>query len=502
MCMQIRHPHQAAYACWPLQTGNHLPPDKRHRMIETPLRQTPFVLLLCVALISGCANPSGQRVAKLPTVAATETKAPPAHKPPPAAAAGLWRELSAGFRMPDQNRPEVMAIARYHATHQSATGHTLRRAEPYLWAIAKQIKARKFPNEIALLPAIETRFNPLARSPRGAGGLWQFLPSTAAVYGLKRDDWQDQRLDTVASTRAALDHLGRLHKRFNDWPLALAAYNAGEARVKRAIERNREQGKPVDYWHLDLPKETRNYVPRLLGLATFIAHADQYRFVLPEIHDRDAYRIVKIKRPLDLTLAAHLSGLSLQQLRRYNPSIRHWTTGPDGPKQLVLPSHNGTRLSKALAALPKDQWLNWGSYQIQWGDSLSRIASHHATDMATLRRVNKLKGQYLRAGETLRVPVPRYSRQLAAAGFQLPPALHASAQVQPPPQITKVNARQIRYQIRPGDTLGAIAKAHAVTVEALAGWNNISIDTLLHPGRMLTIWISRRVTQQASDRPL
>ena len=419
----------------------------------------------------------------------------------------VWTHLTSGYALKGSERAEPRKVAARHAAHPGATRHTLQRAEPYLWEIIEQVESRNIPLEVALLPAIETRFNPKARSPRGAAGLWQFLASTGKIYGLTQDSWQDGRLDTVNATRAALDYLSYLHGRYDDWLLALAAYNAGEGRVARAIEKNRKEGKPADYWNISLPEETKRYVPRLLGLAHFIKNADDYGFVLPKLADANSFTIVKLENQLDLTLAAELSGLPLNEILRHNPNYRHWTTAPDAPQQLILPNKEGKRLRTALIRLPADSWLTWERHRIKKGDTIGEIAEQYATTAVILNRINKLKGNYLRAGNTLLVPVPRHNDQLLAAGFKLPKALDKTlvasqdaplattqaAAVKVSATLTnKVSSHQIRYQIQAGDTLSEIAKAYNVSMNALAGWNNLKSDTVLRPGRMLTIWIGMK----------
>lgn len=435
---------------------------------------------------------------------------PPALEKKPQDKTDVWSHLSKGFSLEGADRVEPRRVAARHAAHPGATRHTLRRAEPYLWEIIEQVEARGIPMEIALLPAIETRFNPKARSPRGAAGLWQFLPSTGKHYGLTQDWWQDGRLDTVKSTRAALDYLSYLHGRYDDWLLALAAYNAGESRVARAIEKNRKRGKPADYWHINLPDETRRYVPRLLGLAHFIKNSDDYGFVLPKVADGNDFTVVKLQHQLDLTLAAELAGLPLSELLRYNPGLKHWTTGPTGDYHLILPKPEGKRLRTALNALPGDHWLTWKRHRIKKGDTLVDLADRYATTTAILRRINELKGDYLRAGNSILVPIPRHTNQLLVAGLPVPKAVQQSTVAEYAGQKTagkpikiasQVGSHQVRYQIQAGDTLLDIAKAYGVSVEALAGWNNLKPTSLLRPGRMLTIYIGNRKSVKERQTP-
>ncbi|MDX1496870.1 MAG: transglycosylase SLT domain-containing protein [Salinisphaeraceae bacterium] len=453
---------------------------------------------------------------------------PPIVAPPPAPApeptpvkkaqaepANIWEHLTRGFELEEPLRPQIRRVAAHHAAHPGSTRHTLKRSEPYLWEIIEQVEARGMPLEIALLPAIETRFNPKAVSPRGAAGLWQFIGSTGELYGLEQSYWQDARLDTVASTRAALDYLTYLHGRYDDWLLALAAYNAGEARVMRAIKRNRKAGKPADYWHIKLPKETRQYVPRLLGLAHFIKNADDYGFPLPRVADANEFTVVKLKHQLDLTLAAELAGMPLNDVLLYNPALKHWTTGPQGRYQLILPKEPGNKLRTALNALDANDWMTWQRYRIRKGDTIGEIAQRYGTTTEIIKRANDLKGNYLRAGNSLLLPVPRHTGQLIAANIPVPIALSktenplpaqtaqlATSHAEPGLYKARAGTHKIRYQIQTGDTLSAIAKAYNVSVDALAGWNNMKTTATLRSGRMLTIWIGTRANKKDQQTPI
>ncbi|MGB1580542.1 MAG: LysM peptidoglycan-binding domain-containing protein [Nevskiales bacterium] len=493
-------------------------------LMKSRIARSFSLAIFMMVFAGGCAVTSKTNVT-MPLASLPPQPLPPAViAPPPAAVpveeskaspSDIWEHLTSGFKLEEPLRPQIRRVAAHHAAHPGATRHTLKRAEPYLWEIIEQVEARGMPLEIALLPAIETRFNPKARSPRGAAGLWQFIGSTGELYGLEQSWWQDARLDTVASTRAALDYLTYLHGRYDDWLLALAAYNAGEARVMRAIKHNRKLGKPADYWHIKLPDETRQYVPRLLGLAHFIRNADDYGFPLPQVADANEFTVVKLKHQLDLTLAAELAGMPLNDVLLYNPALKHWTTGPEGRYQLILPKKPGNTLRTALNALDEKDWMTWQRYRIRKGDTLGDIAQRYGTTAKIIKRSNDLKGEYLRAGNSLLLPVPRHTGELIAANIEVPAAVRpattkiAQAPAKAPPshaeaRLYKARAgtHQIRYQIQDGDTLTAIAKAYEVSVDALAGWNNLKTTAKLRPGRMLTIWIGTRPNKNDQQTPV
>jgi membrane-bound lytic murein transglycosylase D len=263
------------------------------------------------------------------------------------------------------------------------------------------------PAELALLPVVESAFDPFATSPAGAAGIWQFMPETADHVGLDMDWWYDGRRDIVASTEAALAYLGDLHERFDgDWLLALAAYNAGSARVQRAIARNRAAGEPADYWHLPLPAETRAYVPRLIALKTIIARPHDYGVSLPELPDAAHFSVVEIDGQIDLRVAARLAGTSLDGLRRLNPGYDRQITAPHGTHTLLIPTATAQLFRERIARLPAERRIESIRYRIRPGDNLSTLALVYNTTVKALRRTNRLRDNRIVAGELLIVPAP------------------------------------------------------------------------------------------------
>lgn len=218
-------------------------------------------------------------------------------------------------------------------------------ASPYLYYVVEQVEKRNMPGEIALLPMIESAFEPKATSPKGAAGLWQFIPGTGRHFGLKQDKYYDGRRDITASTQAALDYLEFLHAKFNkNWILALAAYNAGEGTVQQAINRNKRAGKPISFWSLNLPKETKDYVPKLLALAEVVGHPEKHAISLPHIENKPYFMPVDPGKAMDFNKVAKLADIQVKEIQRLNPGYKQSSTHPKGPQQLILPTGNAEKL--------------------------------------------------------------------------------------------------------------------------------------------------------------
>ena len=318
----------------------------------------------------------------------------------------IWERLRTGFNFPQQAEPSVQAHIDTFHNHPRHIEAILQRGEPYLSYILSRVEERGFPTELALLPVIESAFDPFANSPAGAAGIWQFMPVTAKHVGLRQDWWIDDRRDIVAATEAALDYLGELHQRFDgDWLLALGAYNAGSARVKRAIRLNRSQGKPVDFWSLPLPDETRGYVPKLMALSAVISSPGTHNITLPALANSDYFTTVDVSGQIDLQVAARLSGTSMDELQRLNPGLIRSITPPDSRHTLLVPRASAQRFRERLAQLPADQRVQSVKYRVREGDTLSAIAQNSRTTVARLRQINQLESTRIFAGKLLIVPV-------------------------------------------------------------------------------------------------
>lgn len=267
----------------------------------------------------------------------------------------LWERIRNGMGLPKPDRTEITSEIEWFSLKQAYFDVVADRARPYLHHIVEEVERRDMPLEIALLPIIESAYQPTAYSPKGAAGIWQFIPGTGKRFGLKENAWYDGRRDVMASTEAALDYLNILHERFDgDWLLAIAAYNCGEGAVENAIERNRRLGRSTDFWSLDLPGETQVYVPKLLAISSIVADPSEYQLTLNPIPNRPYLKEVHTGGQISLDKAAALANMTVAELRSLNPGLKGSTTDPAGPHKLVLPIHKAEKFQQRLASLSPD----------------------------------------------------------------------------------------------------------------------------------------------------
>ncbi len=399
----------------------------------------------------------------------------------------LWDRLREGFHLQGHSHPGIRSYLNWYARNQAYLDRVAERARPFLYDIVQEVERRGMPGEIALLPVVESAFQPFAYSAGRAAGIWQFIPATGRHYGLKQNWWYDGRRDVRAATRAALDYLQHLNTLFDgDWLLALAAYNSGEGRVQRAIRANRKKGKATDFWSLDLPKETRGYVPKLLAISTLIEAPELYGVRLISIPNRTQLASVNIGSQIDLALAAELADLSIEEIYRLNPAYNRWATAPDGPHHLLLPIDKAEAFRDNLAELGARGRVRWERHRIKPGENLGSIARRYQTSVALLQEVNQVRGQWIRAGDTLMIPV---------ATKNLSHYLSEDRRKQTI-QNTQRRGNKVKYTVRSGDTWWDLSRKHGVTTNKLARWNGMSPRDPLFPGQRLVIWTnSTKVTK-------
>jgi len=318
----------------------------------------------------------------------------------------LFERMRAGFALPAVEDFRVQREVERYVAHATYLDRTFDRGRRYLHHIVLQLEERDMPRELALLPVVESAFDPFARSPKLASGLWQFIPSTGRHYGLHQDFWLDGRRDVLEATRAALDHLEDLHDEFEgDWLLALAAYNAGAGNVSRAVERNRRAGRPTDFFHLDLRAETRSYVPKLLAIARVTAEPERFGIEFPVIPNAPYFARVDVGGQIDLGLVSDLAEIPLEELRALNPEYKRWATAPDGPHELLVPVPAKQRFHEVLATLPPSKRLRFVRHQVRRGDTLFAIARRYGVSLEALCSVNRVRGSLIHPGQELLVPL-------------------------------------------------------------------------------------------------
>ena len=396
----------------------------------------------------------------------------------------IWPKIRSHFQLDlNQNNSKIRAQRNWYLRHPKYLARVIHRASPYLYYISEEIKKRNMPMELALLPIVESAFDPFAYSHSRASGIWQFIPSTGKIYGLKQNWWYDGRRDVIASTQGALDFLTDLNKRFDgDWLHALAAYNSGGGTVNKAIRKNKRKGRPTDFWALSLPKETRAYVPKLIALAQIFKSPEQYGITLGPIPNRAYFDIVELDGQIDLAQATQLAGLKINELYQLNPGFNRWATDPEGPHRLVVPLSQAEQLRRGLAQLTLSQRVQWKRYKIKSGDSLSTIAVKFNTKASVLRQVNNLKGSFIRAGKTLLIPSPSHT----LASYSL-----SAEQRQLNKQTNAVKGKQKTiYRVKKGDSLWTIARKHRVTSTQLSKWNGIAKKGSLQINQKLAIWLA------------
>ncbi|MCW8982441.1 MAG: LysM peptidoglycan-binding domain-containing protein [Gammaproteobacteria bacterium] len=396
----------------------------------------------------------------------------------------LWSEVQAGLQLTDYNHKRVTQQLNWYTKNQSYLDRVADRATPYLYILVEEAKRRNIPLEIALLPVVESAFKPFAYSHGRAAGLWQFIPGTGKRFGLKQTWWYDGRRDVVEATHAAYDYLEYLNKLYDgDWLLSLAAYNAGEGNVRKAVRKNKKRGRKTDFWSLDLPDETKAYVPKLLAISKLIRNPVAHGIVLKSIPYEPHLQIVNTESQIDLDLAAELAELSTEQIYRYNPAFNRWATDPDGPHHLLLPKDKAQIFTANLANYPKNERIKWKRHKVRNGEVLGTIAKKYNTTVKMLKKVNKIKSNNIRVGKSIVIPVARKSldRYKLSAGERLKKI-----------QTVKRSGNRVEIRVAKGDTFWDIAQKYNVSSSSIAKWNGMSPRDPLRLGQKLVIWTKKK----------
>lgn len=464
------------------------------------------IILMCLvsAISSGCSSifaekeefqePIGAAEDPLEVTQPVAVSAPPivADKPTPSETTLLDR-LRAGFVFNDIDHNRTNQYERWYASHPEYIDRVFERGHRYLYYIVERLEQEGLPLEIALLPVVESAFDPFAYSHATAAGMWQFMSGTAGDYGLRQNWWYDGRRDVVASTDAAISYLKRMHTLFDgDWLLALAAYNTGQGRLLRAIKANQRAGKPTDFWSLKLPRETQAYVPQLLALSHVVANPKEFDLSLPKIPNAPYFVAVDVGSQIDLAQAAQLADITMEELYLLNPGFNRWATDPAGPHKLLIPHTHADNFSAALKDVAPSQRISWERYKIRSGDSLIRIANHHNTSVEALKSANQLHSSQIRAGDQLLIP----SASADADHYKL--SAH-QRRINTQNRSGAKQGKKINYTVRKGDSFWRIANQHQVSVSSLARWNGMSPRDTIKPGQQLTVWSNTTAKSQAKE---
>lgn len=409
-----------------------------------------------------------------------------------AALGDLWTRMRHGFQMDTSIDNERIAVQRnWYLRNADYLDRMARRASRYLHYTVSEAEKRNLPTELALLPIIESAYDPFAYSHANAAGMWQFIPGTARIMGLKLNDWFDGRRDVIDSTRAAYDFLSLLYGKFGDWQLALAAYNAGPGAVQRAINRNKAAGLPTDFWSLKLPAETRAYVPRFLAMAQIVKSPESFGVTLHPVVNQPFFRVITINGQVDLPEAASIAGISLKEMYQLNAGFKRQATDPAGPHRLLVPAALPQDFEADIAALQPPEMTVAQTYTVRKGDSLYQVARRFNMQPADIKRLNNLKSNNLIAGRTLVITQANHNPEFLKLNqeMRLDRGSYASARY-----------AKSRYKVRRGDTLSSVARRHGMSVQTLARLNGISAKAKVRIGQTLTVQKSRASRQRVANR--
>lgn len=385
----------------------------------------------------------------------------------------IWERIRKGFNIQDLENPLVLEQSNWYSARPEYIQRTTTRASRYLFHVVQELEKRGMPTELALLPFIESAFNPEAYSSAKAAGMWQFIPTTGLMFKLKQTMFKDERRDVLASTTAALNYLEKLYGMFGDWQLALAAYNWGEGSVQRAIKKNEAAGKPTDFNSLSalMPAETRNYVPKLQAVKNIIAHPDQYGINLPKVENQPYFVTIGKTRDIDIKIAAQLAELSVTEFKALNPQFnRPVITGGDKTK-ILMPQANAEKFKINLAKWNRPL-SSWTSHTVSKRERIENIAKMFSTLPEILREVNHIPPKMLlQAGSTILVP-----KASEASAKDIAPEVLDNAVIALAPDVP--DTKRIYVKVGKRDNLASIASRYKVSIAQLKSWNSLSRDSV------------------------
>ena len=403
----------------------------------------------------------------------------------------LWERIRAGFAMQEIDSPLVARHEAWYLNRPEYVQRMIERSRLYLYFVVEELEKRGMPTEIALLPMIESAYNPQAYSRMRAAGMWQFISSTGRRYGLQQNFWYDGRRDVLAATRAALDYLQFLHDSFGSWELALAAYNCGENGIQRAVARNRAKHKPAGYFNLKLPRETRNYLPKLQAVKNIVSSPETLGFELDPVPNQPYFTVIDAPAHMDVVKAAQLADMPVEEFRSLNPAYNRPVIIHATARQILLPVDKVDEFNTNLEQ-NSDPLVTWQTYTLKQGETLEKVAAKFNIGADRLREVNGLSGRKrVQPGQMLLVPLEgeeaetNLDETYQLSDFQASPEEYAAS---------------VRYRVRSGDTLSSIARRHHTSVARIKTINSLKSNEL-HVGQSLVIYQnSHRPRHAASHR--
>ncbi len=405
----------------------------------------------------------------------------------------VWERIRRGFAMPDLENDLVRNREQWYASRPDYMLRMTERSRPYLFHVVEELERRKMPTELALLPFIESAFNPQAVSSAKAAGMWQFMPATGKYFDLKQNLFRDDRRDVLESTRAALDYLQKLYAMFGDWHLALAAYNWGEGSVSRALARNKAQGKPLTYSDLTMPNETRYYVPKLQAVKNIIAQPEAFNTQLPLIQNHPYFKSVPIERDIDVAVAVKLAGVSLADFKALNPSMNRPVILAAGTPQILLPWDNATVFERNLQAHANQPLATWTAWQAPRTMRPEDVAQQLDMPVDQLRSVNGIPPRMMvTAGSTLLV------HRKGRLDNDVTEHLADNGQLGLAPEVV---LKRIAVKARKGDSLASLAARHGVSEANIAAWNKLKVNARVSAGDTLTILVPSQASRRVARAP-
>jgi membrane-bound lytic murein transglycosylase D len=479
-----------------------LPPSRslRARAASAPRRPLALLTLAAAMFVTGCATTDGPgtRPGKADASRTPPTSMPAAGEMSPlesgkldrlgvtqlAAPNDLWDRMRRGFAMPDLDNELVRDREAWYVQRPDYLLRMTERSRMYIFHIVEELERRNMPTELALLPFVESAFNPQAVSSAKAAGMWQFMPATGKYFDLTQNVFRDDRRDVLQSTRAALDYLQKLYDMFGDWHLALAAYNWGEGNVGRAIQRARDAGQPTDYTSLRMPNETRMYVPKLQALENVVANPERFGATLPEIGNHPFFDTVRLTQDMDVATAAELAEIRVDEFKALNPSIHRPVIFAAGTPEILLPWDNAEVFKRNLQTRQSRRLASWTAWVAPSNMTVGEAAKANNMSEEEFRSLNQVPPRMLvKAGSTLLVP------RTEGAAPKVPSQLVDQAHVAFAPEVV---LRRATVRARKGDTLASIAGRYDLPTSTVAGWNKMRTNAPLKRGQAVVLYLPQR----------